>query len=181
MRRINSSYVPIFLVICWMAQFSMPPKALADSYTFAVDGSSQEPLTAFSLSVGQGFRPANLLTISFPLGDFQGQTSIPKLSVGSQVQAVTIDAYKNENGVLTLVGTLEFDQDQVGSISFGTPENGVPLENVTFAYESETSNLAGGGTGRGPIPTPEPSGFDLLGAGLICVACLTRWAIYRMH
>ncbi|HEV3420779.1 MAG TPA: hypothetical protein VG075_10780 [Candidatus Acidoferrum sp.] len=180
MRRIYSSCVPIFLVICWLAQFSMPPKALADSYTFAVNGSSQEPLTAFSLCLGQGLRPVNVLTISFPLADSQGQTSLPELSVGSQIQSVTIDAYKSENGVLTLVGTFEFDQDQVESISFGTPESGVRLENVSFAYRSETSTFAGGG-GPGTTPTPEPSGFDLLGAGLICVACLTRFVTYRMR
>lgn len=172
MKKIALRNISAFLLLCCLAQFSMPARALADSFTFSVDAGSQAPLASFQLSAGQGPQSSSLLTISFSLTDPQDQALSNELTVGNQFQSVSIDAYSVVNGASTLVETLEFDGDLVASATLGS-QNGTPVQSVSFVYQSETTAIVGG-TGSGPTPAPEPSTLLLLGTGVLGVLFLFR-------
>jgi hypothetical protein len=173
MKKIATRNFSAFLLLCCLTQFCMPVRALADSFTFSVDGSPQEPLGGFQLSAGLGPQSSNLLTISFALGDSGAQALANELTVGSQFQSVSIDAFSVVSGVATLVATSEFDGDVVASATLGI-QGGAPLQNVTFAYQSETTTIVDGATGSSPTPSPEPSTLLLLGTGVLGALVLFR-------
>jgi hypothetical protein len=166
---------PISLLLLTIGVLAMPGRSRADSFTFSISGNSQQgTATSFSLSTTPGPLGMTIkhLTIVTPLAD----PLVPVLfgDVGTSIQSVIIDAFNTLNGVPTLVGTLEFDNDFVVSVVDSASQPGDPIATVTFNYQTETTTVIGGGGGSGPSPTPEPSSLLLLGAGLLGLWPLTR-------
>lgn len=111
------------------------------------------------------------LMIATPLPDPLGAVFSSDFQSKSEISSVTIDAYKNINGVPTLQGILEFDKDFLTAVSFSGAGGGIS-ETVKFSYVSEDVTIIG--TGPPPPGFPEPATLILLGSGLSVLCALGK-------
>lgn len=155
---------------------ALPACTKADTFTFSISGSPQQiSVTSFSLGVsvgpGPGMHKTGILSIVTPLPDPLGAVLSSDFHGRTEIPSVTIDAYKDINGVSTLQGILEFDKDFVTAIGF-SGLGGQISETLKFSYVSEKVTIVG--SGPPPPGFPEPSTLILIGSGIGALCALRK-------